>query len=281
MDIKFNKGAETELQFPLKKVPSNTGSSKIVSPRVGNNYGIACPINKNNIETMFWEVMETRTLVSNGEFPYELMEKYYPENWGTFEHVMPGPLSLEKLTINRPDALANVVHMDSPIDLGLAMMTWALSNGAIPRNRHTGHVDFLNAIPDMISILGNNVKAALDKAFDIKYYYGVARPEELYAELSGCVNPEKMTEYPEGCPAHPSYPAGHGAAAGACAYTILNHYFLSPEQEKVIKDAAYHWAMYRTLAGVHYAIDNIAGLVVGGIIETNFYNNQYISSVIG
>lgn len=279
LDIKFSKGAESELTFPLTSLPMNTGNSRLASPRVGINHGITCPINSENIEELFWEVMDARTQVSKGCFPHEFMEKYYPAMWGNYETTIPEPLHIERLSLSRPDGLANVVHMDSPVDVGLAMMTWVLRQGIKPKSLLTGHLDFLNAIPDMIAIMGVNVKSALDKAFDVKYYYGIARPEEVYASMSKLDNSETMTAYPEGCPTHPSYPAGHGAAAAGCAATIIGHYNMTPEQEKVIKDTAYHWAMYRTLAGVHYGIDNVAGLCVGGLLELNYFNNQYLSNL--
>ena len=92
--------------------------------------------------------------------------------------------------------------------------------------------------------------------------------------------------YPEGCPLHPSYPAGHAAIAGACS-TVLKASFdsemllpgcVEPDPEGVkltpcanysptvgdeINKLAFNVAMGRNWAGIHYRSDAIAGLQLG------------------
>lgn len=92
--------------------------------------------------------------------------------------------------------------------------------------------------------------------------------------------------YPEGCPLHPSYPAGHAAIAGACA-TVLKACFDSemllpgcvepdPEGLKLIpcskysptvadevNKLAFNIAMGRNWAGIHFRSDAMAGLQLG------------------
>ena len=92
--------------------------------------------------------------------------------------------------------------------------------------------------------------------------------------------------YPEGCPAHPSFPAGHAAIAGACA-TVLKAFFkdsfVMPAPVVASADGlsllpyvgpdltlggelnklAANIALGRDTAGVHWRSDGIAGLALG------------------
>ncbi len=78
--------------------------------------------------------------------------------------------------------------------------------------------------------------------------------------------------YPMGAPAHPAYPGGHAAIAGACA-TVLKAWYPDPCRMELggppilVADAvdqlADDVAMGRSLAGVHFRSDNLAGLQLG------------------
>ena len=92
--------------------------------------------------------------------------------------------------------------------------------------------------------------------------------------------------YPEGCPLHPSYPAGHAAIAGACS-VILKACFdgnmlmpgcvepgkdglslvpcsnYSPTINDEINKLAFNISMGRDWAGIHYRSDCSAGLDLG------------------
>jgi membrane-associated phospholipid phosphatase len=91
--------------------------------------------------------------------------------------------------------------------------------------------------------------------------------------------------YPEGSPAHPSYPAGHAAIAGACV-TVLKAFFnesfaipapvvasadgtaLQPYDGTLtvgdeLNKLAANIALARDTAGVHYRSDGIDGLNLG------------------
>lgn len=92
--------------------------------------------------------------------------------------------------------------------------------------------------------------------------------------------------YPEGCPLHPSYPAGHAAIAGACS-VILKACFeeslllpgsvvpnddgsslvpladYSPTVGDEINKLAFNISMGRNWAGIHYRSDAMAGLTLG------------------
>jgi membrane-associated phospholipid phosphatase len=92
--------------------------------------------------------------------------------------------------------------------------------------------------------------------------------------------------YPEGCPTHPAYPAGHATFAGACV-TVLKAFFLesfvipSPVEASAdglslnpygggpltvgdeLNKLAANIALGRDTAGVHWRTDGIEGLLLG------------------
>ena len=66
--------------------------------------------------------------------------------------------------------------------------------------------------------------------------------------------------YPEGCPLHPAYPAGHATVAGACV-TALKAFF---KESSVLPDPmAANIALGRDAAGVHWRSDSREGLTLG------------------
>jgi hypothetical protein len=92
--------------------------------------------------------------------------------------------------------------------------------------------------------------------------------------------------YPEGCPTHPSYPAGHAVIAGACATVLkacLDESHVIPEPVAASADGlsllpwkgadltvggeldklAANTALGRNFAGIHWRSDGMAGLKLG------------------
>jgi hypothetical protein len=92
--------------------------------------------------------------------------------------------------------------------------------------------------------------------------------------------------YPEGCPTHPAYPAGHAVIAGACT-TVLKAFFnealpvpdaVLPSEDGTaltpydgpdltiggeLEKLAYNIAVARNFAGIHWRTDAEAGLRQG------------------
>ena len=264
--ITFQKGAgDNVLRYPLTQAALDAlAPSKLASPRVGNAHGLTLPPELESLTTSsraYIEVMEVRAMLGrgkNGQMPWEFLERHWPTHWGDFERRLPDLLKDKYLSEARPEGLADVVHMDSPVDLGLAMGAWLRSEGVKPKALEAGsHTAFLDMVPGPLARMAVQVDEALEKAFAAKYYFGVPRPEEV-----GSMN---CTFYPEGCPTHPSFPAGHGAAAGATGKHFIDEWDLTPQQAYEVRLACYLWAQFRTLAGVHYAADNLAGLQIGGL----------------
>lgn len=121
--------------------------------------------------------------------------------------------------------------------------------------------------------------------FYLKWRFGVPRPEEvawliksdnitvddvpkanrpLIKEIKG-MKLEKATDftaYKEGSPTHPSFPAMHSAGS-TCSLWVPTLYKLTREQYLETIRMDYAVAFARTVAGVHYPQDNIAGLNIG------------------
>jgi len=75
-------------------------------------------------------------------------------------------------------------------------------------------------------------------------------------------NATSFTAYGVGSPKHPSWPAMHSAASSASLYlaVLLD---LTDVQLAEAQDLDCAVASFRTLAGVHYESDNMAGLSIG------------------
>lgn len=141
--------------------------------------------------------------------------------------------------------------------------------------------------------------------FLLKWYIGVPRPEEMaWLIASGAYtaddgvpkdvvkliksmkleNAHAFTAYPIGSPNHPSWPAMH-AAASMMSYWLPVVVKLTPEQYCEALRVDYAVAYARTVAGVHYQMDNLAGLNIGQYIlrktlpsylATTYYANRVI-----
>jgi hypothetical protein len=107
--------------------------------------------------------------------------------------------------------------------------------------------------------------------------------DAVFAQTGSYLLPQA---YPEGCPTHPSYPAGHAAIAGACC-VILKACFdgtmlfpgvvepsadgltlhecagYAPTVDDEINKLASNIAMARNWSGIHYRSDDMAGLHLG------------------
>lgn len=261
----FGKGITEKLNFPLVAIPAN--KSNMVSPRVGNANGCR-PFNKEGIADALAEVLDVRCLVNKNIYPYEFLAKHYPTKWGKLPMDLPEPLLMKGLSTDDVAGLANVVEMDDSLDLGLAIKSWLFTQSPKVKDLtvlERAHVEFLKSKPALNVALANANCDALEAGFAAKYFYGIIRPEEYYEEIFGTKG-ERITAYENGAPSHPSFPAGHSCVAGATGRTFQEFFNLTPQQNNVIRQTCYLWGMFRTLAGVHYAEDNIAGLIdIGGI----------------
>lgn len=138
--------------------------------------------------------------------------------------------------------------------------------------------------------------------FAVKWRYGRARPEEvvwailqkkesfvegvprniqtlLDTHFGNLTRPAEFTAYPEGSPSHPSFPAMHAASSAASLWlaVVMD---LTPSQHCRTKQLDYAIAYARTIAGVHYPTDNLAGLQMGQEILAHFLPD-YLAETYG
>ena len=269
--LKFSKGAgDNQLTFPITQDQLDMlKPCQLASPMVGKSHGLKLPAELSTdegLQTAAREIEEVRAMVARQEFPREFMEKYYPEAWGMFPQETPEMLQNVGLSFDDPQGLADVVHMDDPMDFPKAAFEYVRANGGVCKDANPGCVDFIEIIPETNKKLGLAQDHNIRAAFEAKYYFGIPRPEEVLGY--------NMTHYPEGCPDHPDFPTGHGAFAAAVSI-LLSRFKVSDAVKKQIRDAAYVWSMARSLAGVHYGVSNVAGLSAGGLLSEKDFNQQF------
>ena len=162
------------------------------------------------------------------------------------------------------------------------------------------NIDFLRGMVMLSDLVTWAIARVGPSSFELKWYAGLARPEEIaYKIATGEITkgpPEclvksikslnlaaatNFTAYPEGSPRHPSWPAMHSAACAASMWmpVVMN---LTPQQYCQVQLMDYAIAFARTAAGVHYQMDNMAGLKLGRELVARFLpgylNEKYGSS---
>jgi len=153
--------------------------------------------------------------------------------------------------------------------------------------RHNGD-DFVNKVVMLSELIGWAVSTVSPIAFASKWHEGRMRPEEVALLLTrypkhqlAAHGPGKIaqsnlaalnlnanssgfdyTAYEFGAPKHPSWPAMHSAASSASLYfaVVLNLTSTQLKQARLLDCAV---ASFRSIAGVHYESDNMAGLAIG------------------
>lgn len=252
----FNKWTDQKLEFPLtEEALENLNPCRLVNPTVWKYNGLKIPEDF-NLEESTEEILEVREMVKAGIFPREFMEKYYPFKW-EFPSIIPKPLMAEALHLQNPEWLANIVHMDLPSQAPSAILRYLLQSWANVKDWTPNYINFLESVPYVQENMTDGIKLWLNKAFEAKYYFWLQRPEEIAKQW------KFMTAYPEWCPNHPSFPAGHWAAVAWWSRRVIESFEkLTDEQLKQVLDTVYIWAMARSLAWVHHAIDNVAWIIV-------------------
>jgi membrane-associated phospholipid phosphatase len=182
--------------------------------------------------------------------------------------------------------LAEAVHEDYPGSLQVELIQWLWQEGAqldydvVP---FRSSFDFVGLVIRLADLNTWAIGAVAPTNFHLKWYVGRPRPEEVAYKIAegeltandgvpqdiiskidsmDLNNATAFTAYDEGSPAHPSWPAMHSAASSA-SFWLAVALDLSAEQycEALRVDYAVSYA--RTVAGVHYPTDNIAGLNLG------------------
>lgn len=233
-----------------------------------------------------------------------------------------GPQTPAKYILDGRD-LSIVVHADEPFLLGYhaALVLFTLNtpiNPGIPINANNGPFINLTARPDVEISIGTVTRYALLAAWCFKNRALFLRPEEggIIVERSRLnipenpqLSPEILTNpilndifalysnhllpqaYPEGSPAHPSWPSGHATIIGA-NITILKFFFdgstpmalFAPDAtganlvptgimsnvNNELNKLASNCAIGRNWAGIHYRTDAINGIKLGEKIALEY-----------
>lgn len=193
----------------------------------------------------------------------------------------------QKYGVDTCDKGAELVRSDFPTSIITDLAIWLMQNGVKPRAGILPGVDYIR-FTDGVVLLGHLIGWAIHtvspNAFAVKWHFGRPRPEEVAhawakgdidapnwfdIQFSDLINrPQvatdaaRFTTYSEGAPNHPSYPAMHGAAAGASV--LLGVFFdLNAEMLEEVRRTAANIALFRDFAGVHYRQDSLLGLHLG------------------
>lgn len=263
MNKVFNKGCgDNKFTYPLTQDQiDRMHNCDIVNPKVGKNYGLKIP-DWFDIEEAGKEILKVRLEVLNGTYPEWFMKKYWPYDFEMPTH-LPKAFEINGLSFADPQGLADVVHMDDPLDFPLSLKK-VFTNPKYGGNANIKkwtpkYKQFLETVVDVNETITDYQKRFGHKIFETKWYFGLTRPEEVTG--LGAI----LTAYDEGCPTHASIGQGHEALSQAGLLALHRSLDLSPEQIQEGLYASYLWGQFRCLAGVHFGIDAILSiLLVGG-----------------
>ena len=218
--------------------------------------------------------------------------------WDDFEHVLNVQMlrrrNVEPSRLARfPDLwrgknihqIAEAVHDEYPGENQQEMIEWLWSQGVeldtdiVPFRSKRDFIGMEIRMADL-NTWAINAVAAIN--FHLKWAVGRARPEEVAWKIARgeikygvpyrilkkvgdmkLSNYTEFTAYPEGSPDHPSWPAMHSAASSSSFWLAVILKDLKPEHYCEALRMDYGVSYARTVAGVHYPTDNIAGLNLG------------------
>lgn len=201
---------------------------------------------------------------------------------------------------------ASAVHNEYPTLWATEMMKYFLEHEQLVLDSKIIDVktstNFVNSTILCSNILSFCIQKVAKYNFYLKWREMVPRPEEICASVLnrdisvltlepttklreeliklGIHSQEEFTDYPEGSPNHPSWPAMHAAVStiSLCLSVICD---LTDRQKQELRKLDYCIAFFRSIAGVHYESDNIAGLQLGQNIVSaclpDYIMQNYIS----
>lgn len=217
-------------------------------------------------------------------------------------------LEQEARTIGDGRCLGSLVYRDHPLQLivSAALQLYESHPRLWDLSRPFRHQDrtlpfLLGGLPHALFSISRCMDIALRACWLLKWgVYNYPRPEEVacWAQDSSGLKLEGVREvlgrsallagartallpqmYPDGCPAHPSYPAGHAVAAGA-GVTAIKFFLRSdarlpsdewrdaeseeePSASLELDKLAWAISFGRCFAGVHYRCDVEEGIALG------------------
>ena len=234
----------------------------IVSPREGKQWDTKAPVRPGDetFDEMLCEVVDTVKRTEQNSWPSEFLARNNPTS---LEGSVPR-LIAEKLNLRGTYAarnLAMAVSMDKPWHLGEFIADKLLSEGVTYKNHKPGTIQFCDKEDSYMAFmtdLQNATSNALDRVFDVKYFWQEPRPEDYLGVHGSIFCVDSMS-----APGHWRYGAGHGAAAGATVEVILRHFNVTADQAQEVIHAGWVFSHGRTMLGVHLHEDNEVGFNIG------------------
>ena len=235
----------------------------IVSPRPGKRWDSKAPTVKGDadFDDLLCEVVETVKATEMGHWSEEFLQKDNPTELTGVPELLAKRLRLGTNKYPKPKNLALSVSMDKPWHLGEHLIDELLSRGYKYKVDKPGTAQFCDTDASYMACmvkLNENALKALDRVFDIKYYWKAPRPED-YLKVHGSIfNVDGYS-----APGHWRYGAGHGAYSGSTAETVINTFDLPADVEAEVRYACWVFAQGRSFLGVHFHEDNTEGFRVG------------------
>ena len=253
----FKKGHPLEINYPCEVAEIQGVETTLVNPCDGQHHGVPEPFRAGTPE---W-LEETNAMVRlRLDVQMNKWPDWYLDFCGVDTELSP-VLKMTGLSMSDPQGCAGAVHMDQPQELWMACLRYITQSQSYIE--HTKEFDsigdaFLERNVDSARIFSDLLELKMRQCFEVKYYYGVERPEEYFAT--------NMTHYYEGCPNHPSYIAGHATVGGVVNRALLSSFLLkgSPEADD-IETATKQFAHFRDFAGVHLRQDSREGWNFGNL----------------
>lgn len=234
----------------------------IVSPRVGKQWDSKAPtrIGDAGFEEQLHQVCESVRMAETGHWPAEYLAIGNPSGLGG---AMPTLLK-NKLRISGAKASRNLalsVSMDSYWDLGEFMLEALKKIGVKYKTDKPNTVQFCDTDSSDVAFmvdLHQSCAKALDRVFDIKFFWEEPRPED-YKNIHGTV----FTVDRKGAPGHWRFGAGHAALASATYKVLMRHLSIAGDLAMQVMHECFMFCFGRTPLGVHFIEDNLEGWRVG------------------
>jgi hypothetical protein len=187
------------------------------------------------------------------------------------------------------DDVAEAVHGEYPASHHVELVKTFFGQGLQIDNNilpFRSKRDFIGLEVRIADLMTWGFAAVAPTNFLAKWSVGRPRPEEIAMQIEkniiteadgvpgdvviavkamNLTRAEDFTHYEEGCPMHPSWPAMHSASSVASLWLAVVA-DLTPDQYCQVLRTDYAVSFARTVAGVHYTTDNIAGLNLGQMV---------------
>ena len=245
----FNLGHRDQLSWPMDQTElDNLGETLLVSPRVGNAHGYSPP----DLATYNEQVADVKALrdeIKADRWPMAFLIKYLGTD--DLSPILAKYLMLSKTT---PKKCADTVRMDHPFDIWDEVVEkYIADEGIAPLAAYAHQGD---AFVEKVMLRANvhsAIATALNKAFDVKYSFGICRPIEYYdPSLQRFATPN-----------HPESPAGHGSFCGGCSKSFDTYMDATQQQKDDVAFATKQFAMFRSFSAMHIPYSNLLGWQIG------------------